>query len=67
MFIREGTPRGFRTMSSGRTVSQEWHIFLRQDSGNNTLITMTTCHLIADRNLTFLSDVAANNHVNTRS
>ena len=48
ILIREGTPSGFSTMSSGRAVGQERHILLRQDAGNNTLVAVTACHLIAD-------------------
>ena len=36
---------------------QERHILYRKHAGNNTLITMTSSHLITYRNLTFLSDI----------
>ena len=58
MFIRDGTPNGFSTMSSGRAVRQERHILLRQNAGNDTLVAVTACHLIADRDLTLLRDIA---------
>src|SRR5699024_3805753 len=32
------------------TVCQKRHILLRQDSGNNTLVSVASRHLIADRN-----------------
>mgnify|MGYP000703683748 CR=1 FL=1 len=48
------------------SVLQERHIFLRQDAGNNTLVSVTSRHLISDGDLTFLCDIAANDHVDTR-
>ena len=41
----------------GSTISEEWHIFLTHDLRDNTLVTVATCHLITDTNLTLLSDV----------
>ena len=41
------------------TAGQEGHIFACHDAGNNAFVTVTTCHLIAFRNLTFLSDMNA--------
>ena len=49
-----------------RTIRQERHIFLTHNAGNDTLVTMTTCHLIADRNLTFLCDVDTHQTVYAR-
>ncbi|CDC29576.1 uncharacterized protein BN792_01787 [Faecalibacterium sp. CAG:82] len=40
-------------------VGQVRHILLRQDAGNDTLVAVTACHLIADADLALLSDVAA--------
>ena len=45
--------------SERRTVGHEGHILLRQDAGDNTLVAVTACHLIADADLALLSDVAA--------
>ena len=42
---------------NGSTVRQERHVFLSHNAGYDTLITMSTGHLIAFVNLTFLSDV----------
>ena len=39
------------------TVLEEWHILLTNHLGNNTLVTVATCHLITNTNLTLLSDV----------
>ena len=47
----------------GSTVGQEGHILFTQDAGNNTLVTVTACHLIADGNLTLLGDVDADHFV----
>ena len=41
----------------GSTISKEWHVFLTHDFGYDTLVTVATCHLITDTNLTLLSDV----------
>ena len=46
-------------------VGKERHVFLRKNSGNDTLVTVTTCHFIADRNLALLSNVTTDNFVNT--
>ena len=40
-------------------IRQERHIFFRQNPGNDTLVSVTAGHLIADRNLTLLCNVAA--------
>ena len=42
------------------TTWQEGHILTSHDTGNDTLVTMAACHLIAFRNLTFLSDMYTN-------
>ena len=47
-------------------VGQERHILLRKDTGNNTLVTMASGHLVTDRNFSLLSDIAADYHVDTR-
>ena len=46
-------------------VGQVGHILLRQDAGNDTLVAVTACHLIADADLTLLSDVAADDLAHT--
>ena len=38
-------------------VWKEWHIFYRKYTGNDTLVTMTSSHLITNRDLTFLGDI----------
>ena len=63
MFIRDGTPRGFRHDVQRTSIGQIRHILLRHDAGYDTLVTMTTRHLIAHLQLTLLSDVAAYHHV----
>ena len=42
-----------------RTVGQERHILLGQYAGNNTLVAVTACHLVADGDLSLLRDVDA--------
>ena len=39
------------------TVFHEGHVFFRQHTGNDTLVTVTACHLVADGNFTFLRNV----------
>ena len=41
------------------SVGQERHILNRKHAGNNTLVTVTSGHLIAHRNLTLLGNVDA--------
>ena len=48
------------------TVFQEWHILFRKDSGNNTLITMASCHLISNVNLSLGCNVASYQLVDSR-
>ena len=47
-------------------VWKEWHILHWKNPRNNTLITMTPCHLIANLNLTFLGNIYPNCFINTR-
>ena len=49
------------------SVRQERHILYRKYAGNDTLVTMTSCHLITYRNLTFLGNVNADSLVYARS
>ena len=42
---------------------QVGHILLREHAGDDTLVAMASGHLIADRDLSLLRDVAADNHV----
>ena len=42
------------------------HVFHRNDTGYNPLVSVTTSHLISDLDLTFLSDVDTNQHINAR-
>ena len=46
-------------------VGQEGHIFHRQYAGNNTLISVTSSHLISYRDLTLLSNVNADSLIHT--
>src|ERR1035437_5839328 len=39
------------------SVFEEWHVFFTHNPCNDTLITMSSGHLITDSNLTFFSDV----------
>ena len=39
------------------TICQERHIFLTNNTGYNTLVTMATCHLITHTDLTLLSNI----------
>ena len=47
------------------TVCKEGHIFGRKNSGNDTLVTVTTRHLVTYGDLTLLSDVNSDNVVNS--
>ena len=48
------------------SVWQKWHIFNRQYTGNDTLVTMTTSHLIADLNFSLLCNINAHGLIYTR-
>ena len=48
------------------TVRQERHILRRQNAGHNTLVAVTTCHLIADGDFSLLCDIDADNFVDSR-
>ena len=41
------------------TIWQEWHIFYRKYTGNNTLVTMTSSHLITNGDFSLLCNVNA--------
>ena len=49
----------------GTAIRQERHILFGQNTGNDTLITVTACHLIADLNLTLLGNIAVNDLIDT--
>ncbi len=66
MFIREGTPSGFSTISSGRAVGQERHVLLAQNAGDDALVAVTAGHLVAHGNLSLLGDVDAHHAVDAR-
>ena len=38
-------------------VLKEWHVFLRNDPGDNALISVTTSHLVTDRDLPLVGEV----------
>ena len=40
-------------------VGQVGHVLLRQNAGNDTLVAVTACHLIANADLALLGDIAA--------
>ena len=46
-----------------RTVGQERHILGFEDTGHNTLVSMTAGHFIAHGDFTLLSDIAAYQHI----
>ena len=41
----------------GRSVFEERHVFLTHDPGDDTLVAVAACHLVADADLTLLCDV----------
>ena len=49
-----------------RAIGQERHIFLAHDAGDDTLVAVTTSHLVAFVDLTFLGDVDADQTVYAR-
>ena len=48
------------------SVRKEWHIFYRKYTGNNTLVTVTSGHLITNGNLSLLCDIDTYGLVYTR-
>ena len=58
-----GNAQGVEHDIERRAVRKEGHILLRKYSGNNTLVTVAACHLIADGDLTLLGDIAADDLV----
>ena len=64
MFIREGTPRGLSTISRGVPSARKGISSGGRILGNDTLVTVTARHLIADRNFSLLSDINADDLVN---
>ena len=48
------------------SVGQERHILNRKHTGNNTLVAVTSCHLITNRNLTLLGNVNTHGLVHAR-
>ena len=49
-------------MSSGRAVGQEGHILLGQDAGDNALVAVAACHLVAHLDLAALGDIDPDHH-----
>ena len=49
-----------------RTIFQIGHIFRRKNAGNDALVTVTACHLVADSDLSLLRDIQADNLVDSR-
>ena len=66
MFIRAGTPSGFKIMSTGVPSSEVGHVFDRHDFGDNTLVAVTTCHLVAFVDLALLRHGDAHQLVDAR-
>ena len=63
MFIREGTPRGFSTMSSGVPSGRKGISSCGQDAGDNALVAVTAGHLVAHGDLPLLGDIHADDLV----
>ena len=61
MFIRDGTPSGFSTISTGFTVFIVRHIFNWLNCRDNTFVTVTTSHLVTRLNTTFNRKINFNN------
>ena len=57
---------GVQTEVDRRTICEEGHILLADDLRDDTLVTVTTCHLITDLDLTLLSDVDLSHLDDTR-
>ena len=57
MFIRDGTPSGFSTMSTGVPSGQVRHVLLGHDLRDDALVAVASGHLVADRELALLGDV----------
>ncbi len=65
MFIRDGTPSGFRTISSGVPSGRNGMSSCGQDAGDDALVAVTAGHLIADGDLPLLGDIDADDLVDT--
>ena len=50
----------------GSTVSQEWHVLWRKDSGYNTFVTMAACHFVSHRDFSLLSNINADDFIDSR-
>ena len=55
--MREGTPSGLSTMSTGRAVLEVRHVLLGQDARDDALVAVAAGHLVADRQLALDGDV----------
>ena len=56
-FMREGTPSGFKTMSTGVPSVEERHVFFGDDLGDDTFVTVASGHFVTDRELALGGDV----------
>ena len=54
--MREGTPRGLSTISTGGAVREVRHVLLGQDPGDDALVAVAAGHLVADRQLALHGD-----------
>src|SRR5690554_7983785 len=52
-----GYTQGVQNNIHGDTISKERHVFLANNTGYNTLVTMSTGHLIPNGNLPFLGNI----------
>jgi hypothetical protein len=59
MFIRLGTPSGFRITSDGTAVLEERHVLLGHDLRDDALVAVAAGELVALRDLALLRHVDA--------
>ena len=67
MFIRDGTPSGFSTMSTGRPFVVERHVFDRHDHRHDALVAVAAGHLVARLDAAFDGEVHLHHLEHARS
>ena len=60
-----GNAQGVQHDVQRRAVREEGHIFFRKNSGNDTLVSVTASHFVANGDFTLLCQIAADFHIDT--
>ena len=66
MFIRDGTPSGFKIISTGVPSGRKRHVLVGQDAGDDAFIAVAARHLVTLHDLALLGDIDADEHVHAR-